>query len=30
MTAADKFTWSTYDTLLRHDFVSFRSVASAS
>ena len=23
MTAADKFTWSTYDTLLRHDFVSF-------
>ena len=23
MTAADKFTWSTYDTLLRLDFVSF-------
>jgi hypothetical protein len=23
MTAADKFTWSTYDTLLRRDFVSF-------
>ena len=23
MTAADKFTWTTYDTLLRRDFVSF-------
>ena len=23
MTAADKFTWGTYDTLLRRDFVSF-------
>jgi hypothetical protein len=23
MTAADKFTWTTYDTLLRLDFVSF-------
>ena len=23
MTAADKFTWDTYDTLLRLDFVSF-------
>jgi hypothetical protein len=30
MMAADKFTWTRYDTLPRLDFVSFAHVASAS